>query len=116
MLTFTNKIDGSLRDYSLGHGLRQAQFDMTSSDVSVDYSSGFDIAGNAAKMGFRRIFGVLEATIRSSAGVVRGLQPRWDPNNGKLRFLEAVINAADDGEPDTDLIDGDIVRMWVVGV
>lgn len=115
-LTFTSTIDGGLRVWNLGNGLKMAQLDMTSSDVSVDYSSGFDIAGNAGKMGFRKIFHVLDATIRAAAGTVRGLNSVWDANAGKLRFAETCINAIDDPEADTDIIDGDIIRMVVIGV
>lgn len=117
-LTFTNTIDGGLRDYTLSHGLRVAQFDMTTSDVSVDYSSGFDINGNADNMGFHKIFGVIAATIRASAGTLRALLPLWDANTGKLRFYEnaAAAGAFDEADVDVEMADNDVVRMVVIGV
>lgn len=119
-LTFTNVIEGGLRDWTLRHGVRVAQFDMTSSDVSVDYSSGFDIAGNAAQMGFRKVFQVLGATLRASGGGLRLAAAAWDANTGKLRFLNGggAGLPLEDVSADTadELQDNDVVRMVVMGV
>lgn len=115
-LSFTNVIDKGRRVYQIGGGLKLAVIDMTSSDVSVDYSSGFDLATNASKMGFRKVLAVLDATIRASAGTERGVQYQWSGTTGKLRFKETVVNTIDDADADVDIIDADVVRMVVIGV
>ncbi len=111
-------IDGVNASFKLGHGLILAVRDITSSDVSVDYSGGFSIAALAAQMGLSKILFFVQASIRTSAGVHRLLLPSWDVTNGKLMFGEnaAAVGAFDQVDPDTDIVDGDIIRVVVIGV
>ena len=117
-LTIQPVIDGVNCSWKLGGGILLVIRDITSSDVSVDYSSGFDIGSIKERMGLSKILMVLEATIRSSANVVRNLSMQWDHTNGKLKFLEnaAAVGAFDEADPDTDIIDADIVRICMIGV
>lgn len=122
-LTFTNTIGGALADWKLSNGPRIAVIDMTIGDASVDYSAvggaeGLDVGGSADKMGFHKIFMVIGATLRASAGDMTALLPLYDADTGKLRLCEnaAAIGEFPDATLDTDINDGDIVRMVVVGV
>ena len=118
-LTFTNVIDGALRVWNVAPGLRMAQIDMVASDANgADYSSGFDLVSNAEKMGFRKIFGILGAEIRRSAGAQGAHIAIYDNITGKLRFYEtgAALSGVLSEVAGADLTDGDIVRMVVIGV
>lgn len=126
-VTFTSTVSsvagvgvaGARRNLDLDRGLKIAHIQMTSSDVSVDYVTGFDIAGNAAKFGFIKVWSVLGARVRASGGTFRAYFGHYDYTAGKLRFFEtaggAAGGAADDVDPDQDIIDGDVVDMIVIG-
>lgn len=97
------------------HGLQMHQIDMTTSSGGggADYSSGFDITGNAAKMGFRTVFAVLQASAQTAGGT--GLPLLWfnyDFATGKLRVADATSEAHGAATIDA----GGKVRMVVIGV
>jgi hypothetical protein len=122
-LTFTNVIDGAIADWKPANGPRLVVFDMTIGDAGVDYAvgagvEGLDLNGNIGKTGLHKIFMVLAATLRVSAGNMVALLPLYDANTGKLRLCEnaAAVGEFPDGTVDTDINDGDIVRMAIIGV
>lgn len=117
-LTFTAIIDRGRRAWKAGGGLEVRQVDMTTSDVSSDYAGGgFPLQTNANKIGLRRVFAVLEASIRTSAGTHRTLLGSYDSVNGRLKFLkkDAGSGAFDEAVVDVNMVDADIVRMTLVG-
>jgi hypothetical protein len=111
-------IEGVTASFKLGHGLILVVRDITSSDVGTDYSGGFNIGALAAQMGLSKILFFVQASIRAAAGTHRLLLPSWDVANGKLMFGEnaAAVGAFDQVDPDTDIVDGDIIRVVLIGV
>ena len=95
--------------------------DMTTSDASVDYSGGFTLT--ASKLGFRSIFAVISAESRSSAAtpvprsLVWVLEAVAGTSTGKLRAFKTLGGVTPtEAVADTDIIDGDIIRLVVLGV
>lgn len=105
--TYSAKIPG---------GLTVTVWDMTTSDVSTDYSSGFDLQGNAQKMGLRRVVAVLCAYVRNASDTPKSVRDVYDCATGKLRFYASVADAATEIVADTEIDDTDIVRLVVLGV
>jgi len=97
-------------------GLTITVWDMTTSDVSVDYSSGFDLQTNAKKLGLNRVVAVLDAYVRDSSDTVKSLRHIYDCATGKLRFAESSAATLDEQDSDSDIVDTDIIRMVVLGV
>ena len=113
-LTFTEPGSGKRIDHQV-HGMTTKQVIMTTSTGggSTDYSSGFDINTNRAKMGFRTIFGVYGATAAVAAGTVLPLVwCTWNHATGKLQVADATSEAHGAGTIDA----GGTIRMFVVGV
>lgn len=116
-LTVNPVVQGVNAVYKLGNGLQLRVVEVTSSDVSVDYSAGFDIAAIATQCGLSAVFAVIAASIRASAGTHRVLLPSYDVVNQKLKLGEnaAAAGAFDEVDPDTDIVDGDIIRITLLG-
>lgn len=112
-LTYT-LVENARTTWKLGGGLRCVLADITTSDVSVDYSSGFTLS--AQKLGLNKILHVVDAVVRNAAGTTKGLNGVWDAVNDKLMFLEAVTATLDHQDNDTDIVDTDIIRAVVLGV
>lgn len=113
-LTFATSDKGIRIDHQV-KGMTMHQIDMTTSTGGggADYSSGFDIAGNAAKLGFRKVFAVLQASAETSGGTFLPLLFwNWDFLAGKLRVADATSEAHGANTIDA----GGIVRMVVIGV
>ena len=88
-LSFTNTIDKGVRTWK-DQGVITTEIEMTTTTGSggADYSSGFDLKGNASKLGFRKIFRVYGATVVNGSGTtVLTLKEVWDHQSGKLRFV-----------------------------
>lgn len=127
-LTFTNNSslaaaaiagERGLRSWKQ-QGLVEAVVDMITSlgsNNTADYptATGFDLAGNAAKMGFRKIFHVFGVYVRTSANAKNVLEPWWDPVTGKLRFFIAVTGTGAT-EVTTEIAAASIIRFVVIGV
>ncbi len=122
---WTSTVSGSRRMDYLEKGMRMSHVEFATSTGSngADYSSGFDIAGNAGKFGFERIMFVAAATVRSaaggaagsptSAGATRLVTPIWDPRTGKLRFVSGASVEVGAG---AEIAATDVISMLVVGV
>ena len=96
-LTFTSKIENAIRTWKQ-QGLVEAHVEMTTTlgttTAGSDYGTlGFDITGNAAKLGFRKIFTVAAVYLRSSADVPNPLLAHFDAITGRLRFFITSTNA-----------------------
>lgn len=122
-LTFSTLIDKGERTYPQQHGLRVKVADVTIGTATADYSTGIDISGNAAKLGFNKVLAVLDAGIRASSGTVRDLVRQYDYNTGKLRFLVPDIAATSATNKvmaeivsSVHISNGDIVRVVCIGV
>jgi len=107
------------------NGLHTRVVDITMSDVSVDYvpgaGAGKGVALPAAKMGLTRIVGGEVLSVRTAANAFRPYRGLVDHVNQQVHLFEALtgqtIAAAAEVEVDgTDIVDGDIVRVLIVGV
>ena len=109
-LTFAN-VEKAPRVDHAAHGMQTRQVDMTV--LNADYSSGFDLQTNAQKMGFRRVYAVLQVSAKNGAGTFLPLLFwNWDFLAGKLR----VANATSEANAAATLTDNSVLRMLVVGV
>ncbi len=108
--------DGA-RSWKIAGGLVLVHADLTVGDASVDYSSGLDLSGILAKIGLSAIFEVLACSIRAAAdNSLSALVPGLDPTTGKLRFFKTHGPNPTEAVADTDLVDGDVLRLLVLGV
>lgn len=117
-LSVTTIIDGVNCAWKLGHGLEKRMCDITSSDVSVDYSNGFDVNSLAGNLGLGQILGIDgPPSIRTAAGVHYRFVGSWDVTNKRLMILKdaGVAGALAQVVADTDIVDGDIVRVTLIG-
>ena len=114
-LSFANPSESGERGLASGQtatgGLRIAVVDMTASDVSADYSSGYDIRGAKAKCGFGQIVAVLSCSSRSSSDTLATFKGIFDPATGKLR----LYNNATEAVADSTIADGDVLRLVLLG-
>ena len=92
-LSFTSKIGGATRTRKLHQGLKFHHIEITLG-ATADYSSGIDLATNATKMGFSKIWGVMGVSVRTSANAQRILPAIYDQNTGKLRLYTVVAPVA----------------------
>lgn len=117
-LTFTSNINKANRTWKLSDGLMVAQVEMTNS-ATGDYSSGYDLATNAAKMGFRKIVNVLGAATRTSGGTIRAQTGIYDQSTGKLRFYKTGSSLSGvllEIVAATDNAASDVTSFTVIGV
>lgn len=122
-LTFSSVIDKGERTFPQQHGLVVKEFDVTLGTATADYSSGVDIGGNATKLGFRNVLGVLTAGIRASSGTMRALVQQYNFNTSKLQFFVPDIAATSATNKvlaeivsSVHISNGDIVRIVAIGV
>lgn len=120
-LTFTKPAESGERGtYSatIPGGLTLSVWDITVGNADVDSpTGGIDLQGNARKMGFNRVVAVLDAYVRvGNDDTVKGMKHIYNCANGKLLFTETVTATLDEQESDTDLVDGDVIRLVVLGV
>lgn len=106
--------------FQLGGGLLLRIVDLSCSDVSADVPSGvLDLGALEEQLGFHRILAVLDWTVRSpgTPDTMRTLQAAvWHPASKTLTFCETGTYTIDPIEPDTDLINGDVIRLVLIGV
>lgn len=117
-LTFTNNVNKAVRSWKGPDGLMISHIEMTNS-ATGDYSSGYDLATNAAKMGFRKIVNVLGPTTRTSGGTIRAQVGIYDQNTGKLRFYKtgsATSGVLLEIVAATDNAANDVTSFTVIGV
>jgi hypothetical protein len=91
------------------------------SDVSADAPSGVvDLGTIDGKLGFNRIVAVLETTVRTpgTPDTMRSLQGIWHPASQTLTLCETAAYVMDPADPDggSDLADGDVLRLVLIGV
>lgn len=114
-LSFANPTEtgerGIARGTTASGGLRIAVVDMTASDVSSDYDSGYDIRGAKLKAGFGQILAVLSCSSRSSSDTLATFKGIFNPATGKLR----LYNNATEAVADSTINDGDVVRLVLLG-
>lgn len=98
-----------------GMKIRHVSFQIT--DVATDYSSGFTIT--AAKFGFRNLYTVIAASVRTTGGATQSaaLWWTWDDVAGKLRFWSGCSNGTTMVEATaTQLPASCIVQIVAIGV
>lgn len=122
-LTFSTSIDKGERTFPQEHGLVVKVVDVTIGVATTDYSSGVDISGNATKLGFNKVLGVVTAGIRASSGTVRPLVQQYNFNTGKLQFFVPNIAATSATNlvlaeivSSVHISNSDIVRIVAIGV
>lgn len=113
-LSFTNVLDKGTRSYK-SQGRVVVIVDMTASAGSSDYSSGFDLASNASKMGLRKIEDVYGVYARSSANAPNVLHAFWNVATDKLQFYVTVAGTGAT-EVTNQFSAGDIIRFVATGV
>jgi len=113
-LTFTSVIDKGARTWKVAPGLSMSQIDMTTSTGSAgaDYSSGFDLQGNAAKMGLTKVFSAIGPVVTEAGVVDGGVMGLFDGTSGKLRFYVVTTGV----EITNQIAANGVVRFVVMGV
>lgn len=126
------KVGQAYRMDSMDHGLRIAQVDFTwtSNVPGADYetttappsnSGGFNLHAIAAKLGYRRIFAVLAASVRTVNNLDRqmpywvNLSPNVNPPVVRLHFYKSSSNLTE-AVAGTDLFATDICEVVLLGV
>lgn len=115
-LTFTTLLDQGTRSYKT-EGRVVVIVDMTTSTGSngADYSSGFDLKGNASKIGLRIIEDVYGVYVRTSGGGINVLHAHWNVTTGKLQFFTTVTGTGA-SEVTTQIGTSAVVRFVASGV
>lgn len=115
-LSFSTKISQAIRTWKAeGHILAEVEMTTTTGSGGADYSSGFDIQGNAAKFGFRKVFRVFGATLVNGAGTtVLATVGVWDHQTNKLRFF--ITSTGGEDTTGTTITANSKVRFLALGV
>lgn len=121
-LSFTNNIDGTIRSWKLSR-VKIAHVRMTIG-AQADYDTpgaagGFNLAANASKFGFIKIFSVQPSNMRQAGSPFqqRGESGSYNHATGKLQYYEVTTAGAEPDEIETtDIVAGDVVDMIVFGV
>lgn len=127
-LTFTiqpaknaNAPGSNIRKGQMAGGFTVAYVEMTRTDGTFgnDYSSGFAIRANAAKMGFHNIYSVIGLSAQKADGTTTlsdKLDFTWDNINGKLRCWTGSTGATNwTEETGSNLDQNSKVQMLVLG-